>query len=268
MSEEEDAIGDLEGSGALDAIRWAGESAYGRLLEDYDPATGHDQGWIGYTAHKLLKDRLHRVFSCGPYVVGAGQADAGMDVVAGGLGDSYFSMPRVSAELASVSDLNGSPGWQSGEWRWLLTSYPHGSVDKIHWQQKSPTKRKVAAQRSPDVPMLPFEEMEMFADISFPTEGPELDAEAVMARTLVLAHSVHPEFRVREFFVGRPRMNKGGGVAWWWKYDLLKNSPGFGSYAPVTTQPAPLAPTPHVVPDAPVRRRIQPMEAPTRDTIG
>ncbi|WP_042378786.1 hypothetical protein [Streptacidiphilus melanogenes] len=268
MSEEEDAVGDLEDGGALAGIRWAGESAYGRLLEDYDPATGHDQGWIGYTAHKLLLDRLNRVFSCGPYAVGGGDAQAGLDVVAAGLGDTYLTMPRIPAGAVALADLNKSPGWQSSTWRWLMASYPHGTVDKIRWQQKSPTKRRVAAQPSPDAPTLPFEELEAFEDFSSLIEPEGPGAADLIARTLVLAHSVHPEFRVREFFIGRPRMNSDGGKAWWWRYDLLSSAPGAGGFAPVSPQPAPLAPSPHVVPDAPVRRRQKPQEATGPEAIG
>ncbi|MFJ2672847.1 hypothetical protein [Streptomyces sp. NPDC087525] len=65
MSEQQDALEDFESSGVLSALVWANASGYRRTMQDYDPDTGHDQGWIGSTAHKLLCDRLDRVFSTG-----------------------------------------------------------------------------------------------------------------------------------------------------------------------------------------------------------
>ena len=42
------------------------------------------------------------------------------------------------------ADLNGSPGWQFGEYRWFVSSFEHGRVHDIAWGRKSRTKRRIA----------------------------------------------------------------------------------------------------------------------------
>lgn len=63
MTEQDDALVDLRGNNVLAAIAWAWASTRRQTLQSYDPDTGHDQGWLGYNAFKVLVDRLNRVFS-------------------------------------------------------------------------------------------------------------------------------------------------------------------------------------------------------------
>ncbi|MFI8358829.1 hypothetical protein ACIGD1_01485 [Streptomyces sp. NPDC085612] len=265
MSEQQDALEDLEEAGVLAAMSWAAESAYARTMRDYDPDAGHDQGWVGYTAHGFLRDRQDRVFSCGKYAVSS-PADAlsGLDTVAAGLLPGEFKrMPRILPGAVRRANLNGSPGWRFRDWRWLQAAFPFGESNAIPWSQKSPTKRRVAAQHLPgpaDQPMLPVDEDEahLFEDVMAATLL-ALDESADGLTTLVLAHAVQKELGVRELFVGRSRLNKGGGAAWHWKHDLLK--PPFGDYG---RGAQPVAPKPSggfdAVPDAAVRLRRHVLE--------
>ncbi|MFE2192082.1 hypothetical protein ACFXAQ_14785 [Streptomyces olivaceus] len=258
MSEQQDALEDLESSGVLSALSWANASAYRRTMQDYDPDTGHDQGWIGSTAHKLLCDRLDRVFSTGKYAVDSPDAAfVGLDAVAAGLAPGDFrKMPIIAPGTVTRSDVNGSPGWRSGEWRFLLASFVCGESNRIPWPQKSPTKRLVASQRRPEGwldshPMLPFD-AELDPSLDAIVQAVEGDTSEVT--TLVVAHSVERELGIRELYLGRSRLNRRGGEAWFWKHDLLATdfgTPGTGS---IPASPGPRPGTPGVQ-DAPVRLR-------------
>ena len=74
MDEREQVVSHLDRAGVLAAIRWAHRSAYGEVWRDFNPQGGHDQGWVGITAHKLLIDRQDRVFQAERFAVQIGRA--------------------------------------------------------------------------------------------------------------------------------------------------------------------------------------------------
>lgn len=76
---------------------------------------------------------------------------------------------------------------------------------------------------------------------------PQLDL-----RTLVVAHSLEADHGNRELTIGQPRLNAGGGSAWYWRHDLLQLPPDDGGRLR-PTKPAPTGP--EDAPDAPVRLR-------------
>ncbi|MFJ1787319.1 hypothetical protein ACIOML_23815 [Streptomyces anulatus] len=254
MSEEQDALDGLREAGVLAGIGWAAKSAYARAMQDYDPEAGHGPGVVGYTAHDLLKNRQDRVFSCGRYTVSSPtEATAGMDVVEHGLlPGEYETMPRLTPGLVTRSNLNGSPGWRFANLRWLQASFTFGGVDEIPWPRKSPTKRSVASQPDPDPEPTLFDLDPGFDELASELSDGEADLEGLI--TLVLAHSVQRDLNVRELFLGRSRLNSGGGRAWYWKRDLL-------SYTPenLDRKPRPALPAPRqradAVADATVRLR-------------
>ncbi|MFD8366022.1 hypothetical protein [Streptomyces hygroscopicus] len=260
MSEQRDAREDLGSVGALAGINWANASAYRRTMQDYDPDTGHDQAWVGTTAHKLFCDRLDRVFSCGKYSVDSPEAAGeGLDVVAAGLGPGeYKRMPRITPGLITRADANGSPGWRYGDWRWLLASFTFGESNSIPWPQKSRTKRRVASQPIPDQLMFPEDDPITMALQAIVQAIAEEEDNAALT-TLIVAHSVERELGIRELFLGRSRLNKGGGAAWHWKHDLLAATPGTPGSGPIPVVPEPRTGPPGV-PDAAVRLRRQAQE--------
>ncbi|MER7968526.1 hypothetical protein ABTX35_05860 [Streptomyces sp. NPDC096080] len=263
MSEQQDALEDLESSGVLATLTWASASAYRRTMEDYDPDTGHDQGWVGSTAHKLFVDRLHRAFSTGKHGVDSPEsASAGLDLVAAGLAPGeHRKMPLITPGTVVWSDLNQSPGWRYGDWRFLLTSFVFGESDRIPWPQKSPTKQRVAAQGKPSGwldphPTLWEDEAESLAATiqALREENAELNA-----TTLIVAHSIERELNIRELYLGRSRLNRGGGDAWYWKHDLLAAEPGTPTSVTIPPSPDP-RPGLSGIQDAPVRLRRQSSE--------
>ncbi|MEH6374571.1 hypothetical protein V7793_09570 [Streptomyces sp. KLMMK] len=260
MSEQQDALDDLGVSGVLAAISWAGVSAYKRTMRDYDPESGHDQGWVGYTAHGFLCDRQDRVFSCGRYSVASpDEANSGLDVVAAGLLPGEFeSMPKIAPGVVARANWNGSPGWRCGAWRWLQSSFTFGESDAILWGQKRPTKQRAASQAVPDQLMFPTDEDDLqFLRVAEALLAEEEDSDVLT--TLVLGHSVQKDLNVQELLLGRSRLNKGGGPAWYWKHDLLASRvEGQGRTLP----PAFPAPRPGLdgVPDATVRLRRKSQE--------
>ncbi|WP_432014974.1 hypothetical protein [Streptomyces cucumeris] len=262
MSEQQDALEDLGSSGVLSALGWANASAYRRTMEDYDPDTGHDQGWVGSTAHKLFVDRLHRVFSTGKHSVDSPEAaSAGLDLVQSGLSPGeYRKMPVITPGVVTWSDLNQSPGWRCGEWRFLLTSFVYGESNRIPWPQKSPTKQRVASQGrpagwlDPRPTLFDAEPAPLAAVVQALREEADLNA-----TTLIAAHSIERELGIRELYLGRSRLNPRGGDAWYWKHDLLAADPGTPTVGPLPASPGP-RPGSSGVQDAPVRLRRQAAE--------
>lgn len=258
MSEEQQLISDLGEVGVLDGIRWAYVSATDRVAEDYSEAAGHDATWAGITRFTLFRDRLDRVFNCLRYSVAkGGDGSVGLDLLNAELTErDIVTMPQLQSDLVNRADLNGSPGWAWGEWRWLLASSAYGKIDYIPWPQKSPTKQQVASQRNPE-PLQPnlfegFDEAEI-AGLMI-VGNPEFDLDR---KTLVVAHAQDVDHDKREVVVGRPRLNVGGGLAWHWRHDLLTTPLSEGSRR---LDDIPSLEGPSSVPDAPVRLRRRPNE--------
>ncbi|GAA1286444.1 hypothetical protein GCM10009609_60350 [Pseudonocardia aurantiaca] len=252
MSEQADAIGDLRDAGVLDGLSWSGWSSYRGVMQDYRPAAGHDQGWIGYTGHKLMLNRLDRVFSCEGFAVDESGPVLGSDLVQEGISEiEYRSMPELRPGKVVRDNLNGSPGWRCGRWRWLMSSATFGRVEEMDWRKARPTKRSVAAQPFLDGPDL----------FTFAKEyDPVVAAWRALHRsndtqTLMLMHTVDPDTGVFEGFLGRPRLwVEPDEQSWHWIArldDWNPGRPGRGydtTLAPDSTQLKPVS-------DAPVRLR-------------
>ncbi|SDD50193.1 hypothetical protein [Actinokineospora iranica] len=225
MDERDQVLGKLGDLGALGGVRWAHASAYGQLWQDYEPDGGHDQAWVGFTAHKFLINRQDRVFQCGEYTAPEGEPSVGRDVLAKGIADRDFrTMPWLAPGIVVRHDLNASPGWVAGGWRWLMASYKFGHIDKIRWQDRSETKGVVARQpHSADDGGL-FGVAELF--------GLPESADGLRG-TLVLAHAMDPDTGEVELFLGRSRWNAGGGVPWVWRENLLALPPAAGGGRPL-----------------------------------
>jgi hypothetical protein len=253
MSEQADAVGDLREAGVLRCLSWAGWSAYRTVIRDYQPATGHDQGWIGYTGHKLMINRQDRIFSCRDYAIPSGdQADAGADLLQDGISEiEYRSMPVIEPGLVVRGDVNGSPGWRFMTWRWLMISVSYGEARRINWNEARPTKRSVASRpflEGPDLfSLLEEEGVESVNWRSTPAEDE--------VRTLVMAHSVDPFTGQFEGFIGHPKLSSGRDEdSWHWLVRLDDWSPD-GSGRSGIEPFRPTGPDPTSIEDAAVRLR-------------
>lgn len=252
MSEQADAIGDLEAAGALDALAWAGWSSYRGVMADYRrPAAGHDQAWVGYTGHKFMLNRQDRAFSCEDFAVLDGDPDGGADLLQEGISEQEFrAMPRIQPGLVVRDNVNMSPGWKCGGWRWLLTSAAFGEERWIDWRRARATKRNIAGQpfcEGPDLFSVLEEEGEIFA------WRPTADCDS--ARTLVAVHTADLYSGQFKGFIGHPKLNaKKGDMAWHWLRPLRDWGPGSrgrGGNMPFS----PDGPTTKPVEDATVRLR-------------
>ncbi|MFF2511561.1 hypothetical protein [Streptomyces sp. NPDC058086] len=267
MTEQEEVVSDLSKAAVFAGISWAVASAYAETMRDYDPRRGYGPGYVGYTAHGLICDRMDRVFSCGDFQLPVGiPAEAGMDAVREGLHPTDVDkMPRVGPHLVSYSPLNNSPGWQFGSRRWLLQSFPFGRSRKIRWATKSDTKRRVASHPDPDPAQQDLfsawlDEFEPVPALMDADDGEAVD-------TFVVGHSIHEELKERELIFGRP--NLVSHQSWHWKYDLMTLPPEQGGGVPVGYDPQPYTPNPNeVVSDAPVRLRQTPKERNSNETSG
>ncbi|GAA3753004.1 hypothetical protein GCM10022225_42140 [Plantactinospora mayteni] len=257
MTEDEKVIGEMADGGIVEALRWAAASAHRRAWADFDPETGHNQTVLGIATHTLLVDRQDRVFRLERYIA----KDDGRDrdlLVAGLLPVEHDSLPAVAG--VERADLNNSPAWRHGRYRWFLSSFEYGKVHDIAWGRKSPTKRKIAAQTGTDNLdqfVLPgtYEEP-LGQTLNTVTLRELLQAnERDSVVNIVLAHSIDPHSGAAELYVGKPRLNVDGGRPWVWLRSLLSGDGGTGSgvkpEAPVPTGPVRDAD----VPDAPVRLR-------------
>jgi hypothetical protein len=260
VSEQQDIIDELEETGVLAGIRWAYRSATTRTLEVYSEADGHDAAWLGNTRFTLFRDRLDRVFGCGRYAVQPGSPATGnLDVLYAELsaGDRR-TMPHLAPDLVSRADFNGSPGWSHADRRFLLASCAFGKLDRLPWPQKSPTKRRIALQPTPEPPQASlFDDVadeEQAGLIALMTQVRTLDLE-----TFVVAHTLDSLSEATELVFGRARLNSGGGDAWHWQQDLL-SVPAADGGRPLRGSLEPS--DPDTAPDAPVRLRPAASEQP------
>lgn len=250
MSEQHDVVEALEGAGVLAGVRWAYASATTQSLEDYSPGSGHDTTWLGQTRFTLFRDRMDRVFACGRYEVNPDDGNFDLDVLYEALPSRDIdAMPPLLPGLVRRADVYGSPGWAWQKYRLLLAACPYGKIERVSWPQKSPTKQRVARQRSPeDHPTL----FDGFVEDEIPGLREALAVSDLELKTFVVAHSLDPISEQRELVLGRPKMNAGGGQAWHWRHNLLEPLPADGG---ARREPAPLPPAATQVPDAHVRLR-------------
>ncbi|MBO0596235.1 hypothetical protein I2485_00720 [Nesterenkonia sp. E16_7] len=259
MTKHDDLLAPLGSDGVLAGILWAFLSATSRVREDYSEAAGHDTTWVGISRFTLYRDRLDRVFSCGKYAV-AGDTDGqvGLDILHAELTErDVVSFPKLAPGLVTRADLNGSPGWSHNGTRWLLASAAFGKLDELPWSQKSETKQRVAQQPTDEseVPTL-FDEL---PSEDQPNLTMQVDVHQLDRHTLVVGHSLDVEHGRHELVIGQPRLNTGGGSAWYWKHDLLQGPQSDGE----RLQPSTSAPVvPDLTPDAPVRLRRPTIEQP------
>lgn len=246
MSEEDRTLSALRRAGVLDAIAWAWTSAARRTRLDFDPDTGHDQVWLGLTAHKLFRDRMDRVFHCGKYSVEPDGQAVGLDVLGAGLQSGELAaMPSIRPGAVVREDLSNSPGWRHRDWHWLISSFDFGNLGRISWPSKTRTKQRAASQFAADD-----------AEALFPLSTLGLTREMADRGVLMVAHAVNSDATETEAHLGRPRFNEDGGAPWIW-VRRLDHAPweGAGSrIRPFETDPihSPDGPT---APDAPVRLR-------------
>lgn len=265
MSERDDLVGALDRDGVLAAIRWAFLSAADRVMEDYSEAAGHDATWVGVTRFTLFRDRLDRVFSCRRYAVAEGvDGQLSLDILHAELTErDVRTFPRLEPNNVVRADLSGSPGWSHEGTRWLLASSVFGKLDEVPWPQKSSTKQLVAQQPTdePDEPTL-FDHLTSDEQAGLATlmAGSKLDL-----HTLVVGHALDAEHGGRELVIGQPRLNSGGGSAWYWKHDLLQVPPLEGGRLRPSI-PAPVGPD--TTPDAPVKLRRSGAEQTNRGQAG
>ena len=174
-----------------------------------------------------------------------------LDVPRAGLPEQDIAtFPDIDPFLVMRADLNGSPGWVYGGIRWLLASAPLGKISEIPWNQKSPTKQRVAQQTN-----IPSEQPTLF-DYRTTAEQNKLIPLASEVKldlqTLIVAHALDAEQGKYELTLGQSRWNIDGGPAWHWLRSILR--------LPLTTsdrlQPAkPEQPDIEDVPAAPVQLR-------------
>ncbi|MBE1607062.1 hypothetical protein [Actinopolymorpha pittospori] len=221
MDERGQAIDDLEGHGVLEGFRWAWDSASAQTVRTFDPATGHDQGWLGYNAFKVLTDRLDRVFSCGRFEMKADafSTERGRLLREGLMPGEFEGMPRLAPGIVVREDLSRSFGWRCGVWRVLLQSFGSVGIDGILWSQKSPTKQRVAAEASPDQPQLSLWEPDAgpMAEVDDASSDTSL---GVSVRTLFVAHGIDASTGDSALYLGRARCNRNGDSPWVWRVRL------------------------------------------------
>jgi hypothetical protein len=261
VSEQQDVISDLSQAGVLDGLRWSYQAAVARTLDLYSEADGHDSTLLGNLRFTYFRDRLDRVFSCGRYEVGTdGVPVDPTEVYAELTQDQISTMPHLAPKLVVRADLNGSPGWALGEYRFLLSSSEYGQITTLPWARKSSTKQRVAKQLQ-----MPPGQDSLFAGLAdgemAGLEAPVAAAFELDMQTYVVAHSLDVVTHDAELVIGRTRHNGAGGSAWHWVEDLLRSPGGGGGRWPV----APPSPSdPDAEPDAPVRLRwSEPKQADT-----
>lgn len=237
MLEENEIWAEFEKNGVLELLPWAATTMFKRVAQDYDEAAGHNQTVVGVLAFTYLQDLLDRATSCGDYALPADATIAkGSDLLREGITQSAFeAMPRLDHGLAKRSNYNGSPGWAIGDTRWLLQSFPFGGIERIQWNQKSPSKQNVAKQpyASADETLSGWDELGV-------EDGAAPGLDDFVGTTLILAHGFDRESGAFEMFLGRSRSRANSGESpWYWKRRVSHG----GGYVPDIKTPAePLLP--------------------------
>lgn len=252
VNEQDDVTGELEALGVLAGIRWAYNSATWRTLEIFSEADGHDEALLGNLRHTLFRDRLDRVFTCDRYDLQPGSAaTAHLDLLYAELAQQDINtMPRIVPTLVRRADVTGSPGWAVGDRRFLLASCSFHGINGLPWSRRSSTKQRVAMQPDPNPA-----QASLFDDLMDEMPGLEellATTHQLDMETFVVAHTLDHLSQEKELVLGRPRLNRGGGPAWYWYRDLLITSPTDGGRE---FEFRPLPSSPNSVADAPVRLR-------------
>ncbi len=222
-------------------------------MEVFSEPDGHDAALLGNIRFTYFRDRLDRVFSTGRYEVRAdGSPTDHLDLVYAELTQAEIdTMPQLAPGTVVLDDLNGSPGWRFEGRRFLLAACVYGQIGQLPWPRKSPTKQRVAKQRSVDPNQeslfIGLADEEMAGVEQLVAAAFRLDVE-----TFVVAHSLDIVTEDAELVLGRPRHNSDGGNAWHWSEDLLVAPPGDGGRR---TDVTPTPTGPDAEPDAPVRLR-------------
>lgn len=254
MSEQAEVVGALEEAKIINLFEWAGQTAYGRVFQDFDEDAGHDQAIVGSLGYKYLVNLLDRAGGCDKYALPEDTSpEAGLDLLRAGITDEAFDdMPRFAPGSIIRSNCNGSPGWARGNIRWLLQSYNFGEIDRISWSQKSETKRRVAQRPSSEDPNALFaltdlglEEEDLVEDLDF------------SGKTLVLAHAFDRATGGFEMYLGRSRETVSrGDTPWYWRHLVASGGPGTAPLGTVDWIPSlPGTPASSDVADTPVRLR-------------
>lgn len=196
MPEDRDAWDELCAAGFLHALREAHTEATLSVFGALSRSAGFKERSFGFTAFDVLESQLDRVFHLGEAAEpGDGAAPP---------------LPRPVVR----ADLNGSPGWRYGHYRVLIKRHEFGAVHAIRWDRDSPTKQSVARQTFAGDPQLTLD------------LGVDLEPQTSPVVTLVLAHSASEEPLEMELFLGRPRLNADGGLAWHWVRPLTDDTLG------------------------------------------
>lgn len=253
MTERERILDDLGEAGVLLGIQWSYESAARRTREDYDEPTGHDTTWVGMNRWKLLCDRLDRVFSCGKYATKKDSPEGvGLDILYATLTPAERdTFPHIPLGTVLRDNVLGSPGWSTGEVRWLLASARPGGVDNINWSRRSPLKQRTAKQPDPDTRQMSIFDGLIEDPITTQLQDALRHAHGLDRTTLIVTHAHEIDTDARELYIGLPSMETPG-RAWAWKQDLLDTPP-----SPPSRQKLPTSEpdNPGDAPDAPVRLR-------------
>lgn len=244
-------LGDL---GIIDSICWAYNSAVARALDDFSGPAGYTTTSLGIMRHDLFCDRLDRVFSCGKYTLGPGQAPhAGLDALTVELSDNDIeTMPALDPVTTHRADVNRSPGWIVTDMniRFLISSCDYSKLDSLPWHEKSPTKQQVAQQTVPPQEASLFDDLrvEDAGDIAI-LQNPEdeLDVD-----TYIVAHTLEPSTERSELVFGMPNDSSMHGSAWHWRVDLVSTH----SVSTLVSK-LPESSDSDSTPDAPVRLRGQ-----------
>ena len=218
LPDRDEVLGQL--APITDAIRWAIAAAERSTADQYEPATGHDNRWLGNTRRNQIIDRIDRGLGTGNYAPPR-EPDAPND-------DSRIfqtlnefeidSRPLVDPGSVRREDICQSVSWRYGDYRLFLQSFRSESFDDWNWsKQRSKVKLAIArntyaAEHRPGV--------QLSLDIEIPTASAESLSSSEMFPEIPILLAYRVSASGIEAGLGLSRDNTYGGSPWHWLSEL------------------------------------------------
>lgn len=203
-----------------DAIRWGIATAERSTANQYDPATGHDNRWLGNTRRNQIIDRIDRGLETGNYArpkdPDAPNDDSRIFQTLNEL--EIDSKPLVDPGSVRREDICQSVSWRYADYRIFLQSFRSEAFDNWNWS-KQRSKIKLAIARTPySADHRPGSQLSLNIDI--PADSTKSLSSSGLFPEIPILLAYRASADGIEVGLGLSRDNTYGGSPWHWFSEL------------------------------------------------